>query len=383
MRIKNINIYFIKEKNYESIYPRPTFYAQGFVFIKLTSEDNIVGFGEPSPYITGPENLVKIIEKIYLKYFKKKNLTIAYTERLKKKSHNNLLNSLLPAFDQAIFEIFSKEKNMKVSKILSKKSLSNLDFYASGGMFFDGQNYEKLLNEAIKSKRDGYSGYKYRPLMPKNNLSHQQRMKNPPPMDIKAIEKFSSKLRSKLGVKFKIMIDLGCRCKNIKDTKYLFEIFKEHNYYFVEEPFKRNFNSYKLLNKINTKINIAGGEHINNIQQFYTWNKKGYFNFFQPDTNLMLFSEINLMIKTIGHEKIILHNWCNKINFLSNINFAFSLKKKVLIEKNIIPNPYDNFFNTAKQVVKNGKIDFKDTIGYGVSISNSKMQNLEIHEKKI
>ena len=96
----------------------------------------------------------------------------------------------------------------------------------------------------------------------------------------------------------------------------------------------------------------------------------------------MLFSEINLMINTIGHEKIILHNWCNKINFLSNINFAFSLKKKVLIEKNIIPNPYDNFFNTGKQEVKNGKIDFMDTIGYGVSISNSKMQNLEIHEKK-
>jgi len=28
---------------------------------------------------------------------------------------------------------------------------------------------------------------------------------------------------------------------------------------------------------------------------------------------------------------------------LSNINFAFSLKNKILIEKNIIPNPYDNF----------------------------------------
>ena len=68
---------------------------------------------------------------------------------------------------------------------------------------------------------------------------------------------------------------------------------------------------------------------------------------------------------------------------MSNINLAFSLKKKVLIEKNIIPNPYDNFFNTSKQEVKNGKIDFKDMIGYGISISNSKMQNLEIYEKKI
>ena len=97
----------------------------------------------------------------------------------------------------------------------------------------------------------------------------------------------------------------------------------------------------------------------------------------------MLFSEINSMIDKIGYEKIILHNWCNKINFLSNINFAFSLKNKILIEKNIIPKPYDNFFNIGKQEVKYGKIDFREMIGYGVTIQNSKTKNLEIYEKKI
>ena len=89
------------------------------------------------------------------------------------------------------------------------------------------------------------------------------------------------------------------------------------------------------------------------------------------------------MIDIIGHKKIILHSWCNKINFLSSINFAFSLKNKILIEKNIIPNPYDNFFNKSKQEVKNGKIDFKEMIGYGVAIKNSKMTNLEIYEKEL
>ena len=383
MRIKNIKIYFIKKKKYESTHPIPTFYKKGFVFIKLISDDNIEGYGEPSPYITNPKKLIKIIEKVYFKYFQKKNLNIHYVKKLKKENKNSLLNLLLPAFDQAIFEIYSKEKNISVSRILNKKPLSNLNFYASGGMFFDGDNYQKILNEAINSKKEGYLGYKYRPLLPKSNLSHQQRMKNPPPIDIRALENFSSKLRSKLGPEFKIMIDLGCRCKNIKETKYLFEMFKEHNYYFIEEPFKRNFKSYKILDNIQTKINIAGGEHINNIQQFYSWNKKGHLNFFQPDTNLMLFNEINLMVNKIGYEKIILHNWCNKINFLTNINFAFSLKKKVLIEKNIIPNPYDKFFNIGKQEVKNGKIDFKDTIGYGLSIKDSKKQNLEIYEKNL
>ena len=97
----------------------------------------------------------------------------------------------------------------------------------------------------------------------------------------------------------------------------------------------------------------------------------------------MLFNEINFMIGKIGHKKIILHNWCNKINFLSNINFAFSLKKKILVEKNIIHNPYDNFFKIEKQNIENGKIDFKNTIGYGLSINYSKKNSLEIYETKL
>ena len=110
MRIKNIKVYFLKKKKYESAYPRPTFYRQGFVFIKLISEDNHEGFGEPSPYITDPVNLIKIIEKTYLKYFQNKKINTSFVARLKKNCQNSLLNSLLPAFDQAIFEIFSKEK---------------------------------------------------------------------------------------------------------------------------------------------------------------------------------------------------------------------------------------------------------------------------------
>ena len=58
MKIKNIKIYFLKTKKYKSIYPSPTFYKQGFVFIKLISEDNFEGFGELSPYITDPVNLI-------------------------------------------------------------------------------------------------------------------------------------------------------------------------------------------------------------------------------------------------------------------------------------------------------------------------------------
>ena len=85
MKIKNIKIYFIRKKKYELSYPMPTFHKEGFVFIKLISEENLEGFVEPSPYITNPKKLISIIKKIYLKYFQKKKLNISYVEKLKKK----------------------------------------------------------------------------------------------------------------------------------------------------------------------------------------------------------------------------------------------------------------------------------------------------------
>ena len=44
-------------------------------------------------------------------------------------------------------------------------------------MLFDNQNYEKLYEEALIAKKDGYFGYKFRPKLPISNLSHFQRMK--------------------------------------------------------------------------------------------------------------------------------------------------------------------------------------------------------------
>ena len=85
MKIKNIKIYFIRKKKYELSYPRPTFHKEGFVFIKLISEENLEGFGEPSPYITNPKKLISIIKKIYLKYFQKKKIKYFLCRKIKKK----------------------------------------------------------------------------------------------------------------------------------------------------------------------------------------------------------------------------------------------------------------------------------------------------------
>ena len=238
MKIKEIKIYYIKSKSINNKYPIPSFFKEGFVFIKLTSCDQIEGYGEPSPYLLAPKKLLNLIQEIFNNYFKDKEIDILFTSRLKKKISNNFFATVLPAFDQAIYDISAKMKKISVSKLIAGNIKSKkLQFYASGGMLFEHQHYDLILNDVLEAKEKGYFGYKFRPKLPSKLLSHSQRMKNPPYIDIKQLEQFSKKLRLKIGNKFKIMIDLGCRCKSLNEANYLLELFEDLNFFFVEEIF--------------------------------------------------------------------------------------------------------------------------------------------------
>ena len=58
----------------------------------------------------------------------------------------------------------------------------------------------------------------------------------------------------------------------------------------------------------------------------------------------------------MNKSQLIIHNWCNQINFCSNLSFALSLNKPLMIEKNILENPYNNYFNIYNFNIKRGKL---------------------------
>ena len=124
------------------------------------------------------------------------------------------------------------------------------------------------------------------------------------------------------------MVDIGCRIQNIKEASYIIEALEDLDFYFIEEPIQRKIETYKKLYRKKKKIKIAGGEHIFDFDLFKKFKKNDIFDFYQPDSNLLLFSELKKISNQLGKKKIIMHNWCNGVNFASNLSFAFSLKKK-------------------------------------------------------
>ena len=388
MLIKNITIYILRnKKNFKKI-PLPNFYNKGFIFFKIETKEGVYGFGEPNPYLGSHGIIEKKIINLYIKYFKNKKINAINLNFLKKKIKGNLEKSLISSFQQALFDIHGKYLGKSVSQLLSKndKSSSKLDLYASGGSIFENKSYDYLLDEAISFKEEGFVGWKFRPKMPLSNLSHQLRINKPPNFNIREVLSFSNKLRKSVGEKFHLMFDAGCRCKNIKEAKFLIEGLKDLNFLFIEEPIKRNLNKYISLKKeLDKKIDIGAGENFHDYYEFINWIKFDCIDILQPDSNLLLYDELYKIFKLTKkrNKSLIFHNWCNPINVCSNFSFISSLNQNLITEYNVVINDFYDQFNINCFKIRKGKANIIKAPGLGVDLKKNKNNNFLLYEKKV
>ena len=379
--IEKLALYYIQSdlKNFSK--PTPTFIKSGFYLIKLTLSDGSYSLGEPHPYSGNKRQFINVIKKIF-KFIKKKELNYLNLSTIKKKRNLNInklcMSSCLAAIDSSIQNIKNKSNiNFKSKKIISP------NLYASGGMIFEDQNTKLLVDEMLTCKKMKFKGWKFRPPSPRSFKNHNQRLKSPDFIDVKKLIKICELMRINAGKDFDLMLDVGCRCKNFKDAKYLLEGIYDLNFSFIEEPVKRNFQIYKRIKKIKNKPKIAFGEHFSTLKDInYVFSKK-LLDIFQPDTNLLLQQELKTIVKKASKYdiEIIPHNWFNLVNFQSNLSFLDLLKKKnKSIEFNILKNPYNHLFINNAFFVNGSKISIKNKNYQGIEYDFKKFEKFKIYE---
>ena len=162
------------------------------------------------------------------------------------------------------------------------------------------------------------------------------------------------------------MIDLGCRLKQNKESFKFLSLLKELNFYFVEEPFDRQYENYKNFDNTH---NFALGESFYNTSQFNNFKKLECIKYFQPDTNIIPASRILSLQE--NKKPLILHNWSPSISFYSNINTALILKNCQLIEYSVLKFPNNSSFLKKNYFIKNGNIFLKNTNGLGITFSKN------------
>jgi L-alanine-DL-glutamate epimerase-like enolase superfamily enzyme len=357
-------------------FPTASFVSSGFCIVLLYTDKGLVGMGEPSPYGGDIEKTINAVKEVNTE-LKNKSLYDAWVyrefdEKTLSAGYGMLAKqAVIAAVSQCCIDILGKKLNIPAYKILNPKSKGVVSAYASGGMIYDNQPLDLYVKEALEYKNKGFDAWKFRPSTPKG-LDHFQRNKEPPSIDMQAIQKTIKDVSKVCGSGFEILLDIGCRCKDMNEAIELCDFSSNYKVRFIEEPLPRNIELYsELISK--TSVKIATGETFFSSEQFEIWARHNAIDIFQPDMNLIGIRE---GIKVIAiaekyNKEIVLHNWANAISNLANLNFSVSFRAYCsYIESSVVYNPFRKSFIEDNMFAKNGVFNINNIAkGLGVKLT--------------
>ncbi len=352
-------------------FPTASFVSTGFCIVLLHTNSGLIGIGEPSPYGGDVDSTINAVDEVSQK-LKGESLYKAWTYRVVDKKLFNVgygglaKQAVIAAISQCCIDILGKQLNIPVYKIFNPESDGVIPAYASGGMIYDDQSLDLYAKEALEYKNKGFNVWKFRPSTPKG-LNHFQRNKMPPPIDMQAIQQTIKDVSKACGKEFEILLDVGCRCRDVSEAIELCEFSSDYNVGFIEEPLPRNIELYsELISK--TNIKIATGETFFSSEQFELWVINNAIDIFQPDVNLVGVRE---MIKIFSIAKkydkeIVFHNWANAISNIANVSLASALPSQCkYVESSIVYNPFRKGLIKNPAILINEKFRLPNSFGFG------------------
>ena len=355
-------------------FPTASFVSTGFCIVLLHTNSGLIGIGEPSPYGGDVDSTINAVDEVSQK-LKGESLYKAWTYRVVDKKLFNVgygglaKQAVIAAISQCCIDILGKQLNIPVYKIFNPESDGVIPAYASGGMIYDDQSLDLYAKEALEYKNKGFNVWKFRPSTPKG-LNHFQRNKMPPPIDMQAIQQTIKDVSKACGKEFEILLDVGCRCRDVREAIELCEFSSDYNVGFIEEPLPRNIELYsELISK--TNIKIATGETFFSSEQFELWVINNAIDIFQPDVNLVGVRE---MIKIFSiakkyNKQIVFHNWANSISNIANASLASSaLDLCKYVESSVVYNPFRKELIENPVIPHDGKFFLTENPGLGIEI---------------
>jgi len=211
-----------------------------------------------------------------------------------------------------------------------KDELSDLRFYASGGTLLEFTDISSLEHEIIRSQNQGLQQFKFRPPVG-FQLSHEDRLKTPPKVDIETLEAITAGLSCHFNG---VMVDLGCRLTQTDLVAYNYLLSK---YDFIEEPIKR----HETFNFTHCNdLKVSGGEFCRDYNELkvFLHRHKG-LSYFQPDSNLISAYDIKKFTQNFKSLRVSMHNWTTPISAIHNIAIGSAIHAEY-IEWPVVDNPF-------------------------------------------
>ena len=344
-----------------------------FLFLKLTTSDNLEGWGEAFTLPAREKGIVEIIHDLMTTVSSLENLSpeIFHTKANQiADGHRGIdFSAATSAIEMSLWDIKAKREDKPLSHLLSKNPKKKIPIYANTWSE-KSPNNETLSNRALELLDQGYGGIKIYPLQ--NRTIDQA---------VACI----SLLRNNIGLETPLMLDLACpEDPNIALT--LAPLIKEFKPYWFEEPIDGQ--STRILASIRKKtgLKIVTGEKQFGIQHFVETLASDSADIFNPDIagvgsilDMIKISEIseknNVMISP--------HCW-NSMSVAASAMLHFCAANSNTEMAEIYPEYISNGlkYSDINFVIGNGCAELKDRPGLGINIDVKSLTKLSTDYKK-
>lgn len=353
-----------------------------WLFLKLVSEEGIIGWGEPileGRAKTVAKAVEELMEKYVINYDNIDNIEDIWQMLYRGGFYRGgpILMSALSGIDQALWDIKGKKSGLPVHQLLGGKCRAKIKVYS----WFGGDESNESLENLENILKLGFKGIKMNIAGRVNPLET--------PQEIKKIVRRVEQVRKIVGDSVDIAVDFHGRISPIMAPK-LINFLEQYNLLFVEEPvLPGNFEALREI-KSKTFTPIALGERLFSRWDFKPYLVEGLVDVVQPDLShaggITECKKIAEFAETFG-SLTAFHCPLGPIALAASIQVAATVNN-YLIQETSIGIHYnkglrlnDYLVNPEIFSIKDGYIKISDEPGLGVIIDENALQKFSMEDK--
>ena len=364
--------------------PPPSFGGRYWIFLKLTTDSGISGFGEAYGIPFHPKVAQKMIEDVCQRYVINKSpfqiekiwrtiFSSGYSQR-----PDISLGGVLSAIEIAMWDIVGKELNRPIYDLLGGKINERLRTYTyiypdSHDQVDVYSNANLAAEKAVKYKKDGFTALKFDPVGP-YTINDPQTLSSD---KIMHTENFVKMIREAVGPKCDLLIGTHGQMTAASAIK-LADSIEQYNPLWLEEPVPPN--NINAMAKVAHKINfpVATGERLTTKYEFNQIIEKKAASILQLNMGrvggILEGKKIASMAEA-NHLSIAPHMYCGPIVAAANIQVAASISNFLILEGIKDWNGFDSFIMKKYFKWEAGCVLLNSEPGLGVEIDEDKIEN--------
>jgi galactonate dehydratase len=320
----------------------PGFGGRYFIFVKLVSNDNIIGYGEAYGASVGPEAMVSVIKDLFNRHVEGENPFAI--EKLFRRFHSSgfsqrpdpTVMAAFSAIEMACWDIIGKSLNQPVYQLLGGQVHERLRSYTY--LYPDPtQDPAEFYNNATLSAQraleyvdQGFTAIKFDPAGAYTTFDPHQ----PAMVDLERAENFCREIRAAIGTRADMLFGTHGQFTPSGAIR-MGQRLEAYEPLWFEEPVPPEMPEQMAKVAANCKIPIATGERLTTKYEFARVLSTGAASILQPALGrvggLLEAKKIAGMAEAF-YAQIAPHLYCGPIEAAANIQLATCIPNFLLLE---------------------------------------------------